>query len=825
MTEYRFKNYPRLVFSGVFLCLVILCSTVAHSESVVNNVLEENVVQSNTVVNKRKKQIIKIGVLAFRGNQLAYKMWYSTAFYLQKNIPEYEFRIVPLTLDNIGTTVKNAAVDFVLTNSASYADLESRFGITRIATLRNRRAGGVYTRFGALILTRADNNEIQNLADLKGKSFMAVHPDAFGGWWMAWRELKKQGIEPEDDFSRLEFSGFPQDKIVYAVRDGKIDAGTVRTDLLERMAKDGKVNLNEFRVLNAQETENFPLAHSTRLYPEWPFSIVKHTTAELAQQVAIALLKMPENSKATMASKSAGWTVPLDYQAVHDLMKELRVGSYGIVEKISIKDVVRQYWNWILVSFLVIFISTLVTVQLLKLNRKINKSKEELQKEITIRKRIELASLKQTKRMRVLYNVSSIPGATFDDQVTEVLKVGNAMLGTEIGRVCKIDEKSKLNTIVSIVAPDDVNIKAGDQIPLDISYCNITYQSGKSLSIHHIGKSKLRDHKAYKFAKLESYIATPIWVNGIKFGTINFSSRKPRSKPFPEADLDIVKLMGRWISVTLERHFAQLEADDAKQIAEIANHAKSDFLAKMSHELRTPLNAIIGYSELLQEEVQEKDGNLSADLNKIHGAGKHLLCLINDVLDLAKVEAGKMDLYFEQVDIAVILKDVATTIQPLVEKNNNTFEVYYEEGIGVMHTDQTKLQQLLLNLISNAGKFTENGEVVLTAVHEYIDGIPWVEFSVEDTGIGLSENQIDTLFQDFTQADSSTTRKYGGTGLGLAISQRFCRMMGGDITVESKPGQGTTFKIHLPVVSVEKSVTKDTTVDDTLLPDTIQAES
>jgi signal transduction histidine kinase/CheY-like chemotaxis protein len=254
-----------------------------------------------------------------------------------------------------------------------------------------------------------------------------------------------------------------------------------------------------------------------------------------------------------------------------------------------------------------------------------------------------------------------------------------------------------------------------------------------------------------------------------------------------------------------ERRHAEEEVAKAKETAETANRTKSLFLANMSHELRTPLNAILGYSEMLQEEAIERHlaGEFGADLEKINGAGKHLLTLINDILDLSKIEAGKMDLFLESFDLTEMIDDVASTIRPMVEKNANTLQIQRAPDLGAMHADQIKVRQALFNLLSNAVKFTHEGSITLEAARQNMDGTEWIVFRVTDTGIGLSAEQIVKLFQDFTQADASTTRKFGGTGLGLVLTRRFCQMMGGDVTAHSVSGAGSVFTIKLPAFAGE----------------------
>lgn len=335
---------------------------------------------------------VKIGVLAKRGVDRCLEKWGPTAEYLTTQIPDQSFIIVPLDFDEICPVVERGEVDFVLANSSFYVELEARYGANRLATLKNFSLGTGYTRFGGVIFCRVDRDDIECLTDFKGKTFMAVKETSFGGWQMAWRELKEARIYPHRDFAELRFGG-THDAVVYAIRDGLVDAGTVRTDTLERMEAEGKIRLENFRVICERDIDQreLPCSRSTRLYPEWPFAKVRHTADELAETVAVALLGMSADSPAARAARCAGWTVPLNYQPVHECLKELRVGPYKDLGKITLGELVRQYWPGLVAVVVFLATAAAITVYVLRLNRRLEKSVAAERKELAERKRAEEA--------------------------------------------------------------------------------------------------------------------------------------------------------------------------------------------------------------------------------------------------------------------------------------------------------------------------------------------------------------------------------------------------------------------------------------------------
>lgn len=326
-----------------------------------------------------EEQEVLIGVRANRGSEQSIKRWQATADYLSDTLPGYRFRLLPFEINSaLNQAASREEFDFVLTNPASYVELEMRYGCQRLLTLINKRNGKGYTQFGSVIFTRSDRHDIQTIKDLKGKSFMGADEQGFGGWRVAWRELLLHGIDPYRDFSQLRFGGGIQQNVVSAVASGEVDAGSVRTDLLEGMADAGKIQWKDFKVIGIKQTRGFAFIHSTDLYPEWPFAKLAHADDVLAEKVAAALVQIKHDSPAAINGKYIGWHTALDYQPVDDLLRELHAGPYARYEYITLTEIITDYWHIVLLSILVLSFILIMLMRLKILNKQLQLTEQGL---------------------------------------------------------------------------------------------------------------------------------------------------------------------------------------------------------------------------------------------------------------------------------------------------------------------------------------------------------------------------------------------------------------------------------------------------------------
>ncbi len=422
---------------------------------------------------------------------------------------------------------------------------------------------------------------------------------------------------------------------------------------------------------------------------------------------------------------------------------------------------------------------------------------ERLESEVKQRT-VELA--KSVEELRALGDVSQAVNSTIDLETVLATIVAKAvqLSGTEAGSIYVFDEDSQEFRLRASYGMDDAIIAAikGRHIRMGETMVSRAVLQRKPLQIHDVQHDpSLPVLDVILRAGFRGHLTVPLLGANRIVGALVVRRKEPGK--FPQSTIDLLQTFAAQSVLAIQnaRLFRELE-EKSRELQQASRH-KSQFLANMSYELRTPLNAIIGVSEMLHEDAEALKQD-TEPLDRVLGAGRHLLALINDILDLSKIEAGRMELQLEDFALAPLIANVVKTIEPLAAKNANQVAVNCDAAIGTLHADQMRLRQALLNLLSNANKFTDHGTITIDARQGQENGHDWVTIAVTDTGIGMTAEQMGRLFQEFSQADASTTRKYGGTGLGLAISKRFCQMMGGDITVKSAPGRGSTFTIRLP---------------------------
>ncbi|MEM8965025.1 MAG: response regulator [Bacteroidota bacterium] len=430
--------------------------------------------------------------------------------------------------------------------------------------------------------------------------------------------------------------------------------------------------------------------------------------------------------------------------------------------------------------------------------------------DITKRKKSELAFQNYQQGLKILTQISANYQLSLEEQLQELLISVANYFDLSMGIISHVSgDNCMVEYAINLEDEADLKVEAGNQFALQEMYCSISYANDDIFARTSMGRSEYQSHPAYQRFQLETYVGSPLWVGGEKYGTISFFSPEERLSPFTENEVDFMRLVARWVGTTLERSYHERQLVAAREQAEEATQAKTDFLSTMSHEIRTPMNAVIGMSHFLLEENPREDQLKS--LQTLKFSADLLLSLINDILDFSKIEAGKIVLEKVSFNLKEVLQGIKAAQGIKAQEKQVRLKLRWDDDLPEMIIgDSVRLGQIINNLVSNAIKFTHQGQVCIDVelLEEYPQSVR-VGFKVQDTGIGISQEQIEAIFDEFSQASSSTTRKFGGTGLGLAITKKLLEMQGSQIEVTSEVGKGSTFSFELNLEKSNKKSTKD----------------
>jgi len=693
-------------------------------------------------------QNVTIGVLSHRGELSTTTIWQPTAKYLSEQLPLYIFSIQPLKFDEINRAVKQKKIDFILVNSGIYVDLEVRYRISRLATMNNRRNDQAYNLFGGVIFTRSEHPSIKNLDDLRGKSFMAVDKSSLGGFQMAWHEFQQHNIDPYHDFSSLQFGGI-HDHVVMSVIKGNVDAGTVRTDILERMVKAGRLDTQQFRILNSKNDPSFPFSHSTQLYPEWPFSKLHHTPNRLAQDVAVALLQMPNNHSAAIAGDYAGWTIPLDYQAVHELFKQLKLPPYE--SQFTLWEVAQQYWYWAVIGLLALLVMGFINIFLNQRNQNLKGEK---------------ATLKRQHKLILNSVGDGIYGVDIEGNSTFMNKAMEAMTGWKAKDIIGKNQHTVLHH-----THKDGSHHFKEQCPV--------YQT-------------FQDNQA-------RFIADDIFwrKNGSSF-PVEYSTTPIRN----EKGLTIGSVVV-FRDITARKQAETKRAEHQIQLNHVARLSTlGEISSSIAHELNQPLTAIATNARACVRLLESNNPATERCADVVEGIAKQAE-RAGDIIANIRHFSHKEAAIQQATAISKMINTVLELLQTEIRHNNIQVDINIDPSIHLLMAQAIQIEQVILNLIRNAidamKNNTKKAKILTIAVKPRTTQTTpaLAEIRISDTGIGLDDALGQQIFDAFVSTKSQ------GLGLGLSISYSIIENHESLLQFDSRPNQGASFYFMLPMVKHE----------------------